>query len=323
MRDDWAPFLNRTIAVANRKGGVGKSSIVRSVAEEAVRANYRILAVDGDPQGNLSKIDFGLDGRGWEADRGRSLAMALQYETELVPLRAGGVDVVCGGPELMGALGAATANADLSLATNLRASLARRCADQRYDLVLIDSGPGDTKLLDAYMLTARWLIVPVIAGDEASYDGLDKMGARYADLVRSHGAELEFLGAVLTMVDHRAPRRNEADRAELTDALGTAGEPFRAMVRYLPSARTDARKYGLSAAEVAEKAVEAKHQRLAALRRRSTAGRHEAITDKPVRLDDPDAPWFTRDGSGLAGDYQLLTKEILTRLSERLGAHVA
>ncbi|MEN8673883.1 ParA family protein [Nocardioides sp.] len=327
--DQFTPYLQRTTLVANRKGGVLKSSIVRSVADEARRSDYRVLVLDGDPQGNLSKIDFGLgqvEVGGWDSDRGRSLAMALQYGTDLAPIAAHGVDVVCGGPELLGALGAAN-NVDLDLAGNLRGALARLCSQNRYDLVLIDSAPGETKLLDAYMLTAKWLVVPVVEGDEKSMDGLDLVGARTVDLVRNRGADIELLGAVLTLVDHRAPARNKVALEDLAAALGAAGEPFVAMIRDLKAARSDTSRYGLSAGQLAEKAVEVKRGRLAALRRRAAQAKSEKAGGKhkaeAVPLDNPDEPWLTRDGSGLAEDYQKLTTEILGRIGKKLGAEVA
>ena len=101
--DDWTDVLSRVVLVANRKGGVLKSSLVRAIAAVLTAAGYRVLVVDGDPQGNVSKIDFGL-----ETDRGRALAMAMQYGTDLTPETVRGVDVISGGPELQGALGAAT-----------------------------------------------------------------------------------------------------------------------------------------------------------------------------------------------------------------------
>lgn len=371
--DEFSAYLRRVLLVANRKGGVLKSSIVRSVADEAARLDYRVLVIDGDPQGNLSKIDFGLGSvevGGWEADRGRSLAMALQYGTDLTPINAHGVDVVCGGPELLGAVGAAN-NVELDLAGNLRASVARLCSQNRYDLVLIDSGPGDTKLLDAYMLTAKWLVVPVVEGDDRSMDGLDKMGARTVDLIRNRGADIELLGAVLTLVDHQAPARNKLALEDLAASLGDAGEPFTAMIRDSKAARSDTSRYGLSAGQVAEKAKEVRSGRLVALRelaaemapevkaqrerlvaefekanggqpptaeerkeitrlakdaaraarRAMKVGKHKASAAD--RLNDPDEPWATRDGAGLAGDYTKLTKEIIARIAERLEAQVA
>jgi len=100
--DNWTQTLRRVVLVANRKGGVCKSSLCRSVASVLESGGYSVLVVDGDPQGNVSEIDFGL-----ETDRGRSLAMAMQYGTDLSPESVRGIDVICGGPELQGALGAA------------------------------------------------------------------------------------------------------------------------------------------------------------------------------------------------------------------------
>jgi len=301
--DEWSEALRRVVLVANRKGGVGKSSICRSVSAVLASSGYRVAVVDGDPQGNLSEIDFGLD-----TDRGRSLAMAMQYGTDLAPVESHGVDVVCGGPELQGALGAAVIpGSEVSLEVNLRAALGRLCQAHAYDVVLIDSGPGDTRLLDAYLSSARWLIVPTIS-DEASFAGVDKMGARYAEAVR-RGADIEFLGAVLTMVDHQATARNRAIREELADALGSAGDPFEAMIRYNAANAIDARRNGLSAQEVAAEAVSQRKSRLALLRQRAQ-GRHAASDD---------AWWSRSSGNALAGEYEVLTCEIPTRISTRRG----
>ncbi|PWJ23353.1 cellulose biosynthesis protein BcsQ [Branchiibius hedensis] len=309
--DDWTDVLSRVVLVANRKGGVLKSSLVRAIAAVLTAAGYRVLVVDGDPQGNVSKIDFGL-----ETDRGRALAMAMQYGIDLTPETVRGVDVISGGPELQGALGAAVSpGSGVRLESNLRGALGRLCASQKYDLVLIDSGPGDTALLDAYLLAARWLIVPTNS-DEASLDGLDKMGARYADAVSNKGAEIEFLGAVLTMVDHRATVRNQAIRAELTEALGEAGAPFEAMIRYNAANAIDARRHGLSAQEVAAEAVNQRKSRLADLRERARGAAHAVKGDQDV--------WWSRSsGDALAGDYEQLTREILTRIGDREAAKSA
>lgn len=310
--DEWAVVLRRVVLVANRKGGVLKSSLCRSVAAVLAGGGLRVLVVDGDPQGNVSAIDFGL-----ETDRGRGLAMAVQYGTDLTPEAVRGVDVISGGAELMGALGAAAVpGSQVRMGENLRASLGRLCRERAYDLVLIDSGPGDTALLDAYMLAAKWLVVPTNA-DEASLDGVDKMGARYADAVSRRGAEIEFLGAVLTKVDHRATSRNEAIRAELAEAIGSAGEPFSAMIRYNAAGALDSRRHAMSAREVASEAVSQRKSRLAQLRQRARqgAGRHR----------DPTAEdgWFSRASSGgdaLAADYEALAREILTRIGAREAA---
>ena len=309
--DEWSEHLHRVVTVANRKGGVLKSSLCRNVAAVAANSGYRVAVVDGDPQGNLSEIDFGV-----EADRGRSLAMALQYGTPLTTVEgAGGVQIVCGGADLQGALGAASMpGTEISIEANLRASLGQLCAEQGFDLVLIDSGPGDTKLLDAYLRASRWLVVPTLS-DQASLAGLDKMGARFV-AARQAGAEIDFLGAVLTKINHQATARNRAIRAELAEALGDAAEPFEAMIRYSDANSIDARRHGMSAHDIATEAVTQRKSRLVELRDRAR-GEHRPGSDTT-------SWWSTskNSGAGLAADYEALTREILTRISLREAAYV-
>lgn len=297
--DDVSESLKRVVVVANRKGGVLKSSIVRNVADVAARAGYRVAVVDGDPQGNLSEIDFGVD-----TDGGRGLAMALQYGTDLVPVSAGGVDVICGGPELQGAIGAAMMpGAEVSLEQNLRASLARLTQQTGYDLVLIDSGPGDTRLLDAYLWAARWLIVPTL-DDEAALAGVDKMGQRFVAAKRA-GAQVEFLGAVVGKVNPRATARNAEVRREVESMLGEEATPFDATIRYDAAGRVDARRHAMSARDVADEAVRQAKARL---------DRVKGGTQAPGDV------WWSNAknaGQGLAQDYEHLTREVLTRIGAK------
>ena len=76
------PYVPRAVLVANQKGGVGKSSIVAGVASMVASGGKRVLVVDADPQGNVSKSDFGQAG-----DQGRGLAQTLHYSVPLTPLR--------------------------------------------------------------------------------------------------------------------------------------------------------------------------------------------------------------------------------------------
>lgn len=297
--------LSRVVLIANRKGGVLKSSLCRNIAAVCASSGYKVLVLDGDPQGNVSHVDFGAKE---ESDRGRGLALALQYGMPLEPVTVDGVDLIFGGPELQGAMAAATAVDDVKLEANFRASLAALCGSRGYDLVLIDSGPGDTRLMDAYLQTARWLLIPT-AGDEASLDGVERTGARYASVKRT-GAQIELLGAVLTKVNPRATGRNKEIRAELSEALGSAGTLFEAMIRYSDAASLDARRHGMSARQVASETVEQRKNRLAQLRQTGKGS--------PSGGD-----WWSTSKSAapaLATDYEELTREILTAISTREGS---
>jgi chromosome partitioning protein len=121
---DMDPRLARTVLVANQKGGVGKSSIVAALGGMLAGPERRVLIVDADQQGNVTRSDLGVDG-----DRGQSLAMALQYTQPLTPVRdvRPGLDIVPGGPHLatVGAMVATASSSGLDIAANLAAICTR------------------------------------------------------------------------------------------------------------------------------------------------------------------------------------------------------
>lgn len=306
--DATTPNLTRCVLVANQKGGVGKSSVVTAVAVMAARAG-RVLVVDADQQANATVSDLGASG-----DRGRSLAMALQFAAPLEPVREvrPGVDLVPGGP-LLAAVGASASTAGqtgMDLRANLAQSLGELCRQEQYALVLIDSGPGDAPLLEALLGVARYLVVPT-RDDDASLSGVEMLAARYLR-ARQAGAAIELLGVVLFDANPRATARNRAVLAEVESLLeGSGAQLFDAVVRTDRAAAVDLRARHLTPGELVVAVEEQSQSRFVALR----AGL--------PRTSDADRLW-SRDPSGLAGDYQSLTRELLTRLaaSERSGEPV-
>jgi cellulose biosynthesis protein BcsQ len=289
--------LARCVLVANQKGGVGKSSIVAAVAGMVARPNTRVLVVDADPQGNVSRLDLGVEG-----DRGRGLAMALQYGVDLDPVREvrPGLDVVPGGPLLAG-IPAAAATTDVSLSDNLRGTLGALCATEGYALVLIDSGPGDATILDSLLGTARYLLVPS-SDDSASLEGVELLAKRYLR-ARKAGADIELLGVVLFNANLRATARNQMVLDAIDQMLeGSGAQRFEAIIRSDKAAAIDLRARSLTPKELVGVAAGEKRNRITALRSGRQLG--------------GDRLW-SRDPAGLATDYQNLAREVLTRLSQR------
>ncbi|WP_366914502.1 ParA family protein [Nocardia sp.] len=285
--------VRRTILVANQKGGVGKSSIVAAIAVAVARRGKRVLVVDADQQGNCTIRDLGVK----ESDEGRSLAMTLQYGSALDPVRdvRPNLDVVCGG-KLLAMAGAVAATAEqhgIDPRQNLLVALETLVDSVGYDLVLIDSGPGDRGVLDLLLQVVSWLIVPT-KEDDGSIDGAELLARRYL-WARKNGAQIELMGMVLFDCNPRAVRRNEDTLGKIMDLLdGTGIEPFRSFIRQDKATALDARAFHLTAEE------------LIAFSPPKTNGSGEVSDTRTKR--------WSRDTEPLATDYQKLTREVLIRL---------
>lgn len=182
------------VAVVNAKGGVGKTSLVANLAGWMARAGKRVLAVDLDPQGNLAH-DLGYLDR---TDNGRQLFEVLRGTAPPMTLHdiRPGLDVWCGGPRLarsVGMLIPRSANPLLDALTEVAG---------RYDVVFVDCPPALGPLIDAALLAADLLIVPVRA-DHASLHGLEMIGERFRE-VRPSSSGAELLGVTIFDVSRRA-----------------------------------------------------------------------------------------------------------------------
>jgi cellulose biosynthesis protein BcsQ len=198
-------------------------------------------------------------------------------------------------------LAAAAATTGVSLADNLRETLADLCAREDYGLVLIDSGPGDATILDALLATARYLVVPS-SDDSASLEGVELLATRYLR-ARKAGAQVELLGVVLFNANIRATTRNQLVLDSIDQMLkGSGATRFTSIIRSDKAAAIDLRALSLTPKELVGAAAGARKSRLSALRSgHSPAGE---------RL-------WSRDPAGLATDYQELSRELLRRIAER------
>jgi chromosome partitioning protein len=287
--------IPNAVAVINGKGGTGKTSVVANVAGLAAAAGYRILAVDLDPQGNLGR-DLGYSDVGGAPEPGEApLLAALAGHTPLQPLTSvrNNLDVVPGGEALED--WAPLASSWRSRGRKPEAALERALTGvaDGYNLVLLDCPPGNRELQLLAMHAAHYAVVPT-KPDEASLDGMVRV-ARLFESVRADNRELELLGVILFGIEARARRVRAETRSQVSRELGDEDLVFDAEVRHVLAPARDARARGQLAHEY-EQSV------LTAPRFYEPGGREERLAAS--------AP-------GLAGDYQALTKELLTRMHER------
>src|SRR5919198_2929341 len=155
---------DRVIAVANLKGGVGKTTTVLNLAGFAGQIGKRVLAVDTDPQGSLTRVALPDDAPDSSltdafARRARSL------DGVRCSSRFGGVDLVPANLALEAVIQTAIPweGREYVLLDMLAPHL------DEYDLILIDCRPGIDLSVTNALTAARWLLVPV----ECSFMALD------------------------------------------------------------------------------------------------------------------------------------------------------
>jgi len=189
--------VGQTIACANQKGGVGKTTTVVNLGSYLALAGERVLVVDLDPQGNATS-GLGFD----RSSIDRSIYDAVVDGVEIEELiRRGPVDRLDVVPS---AIALAGAELELAPVEGRERRLARQLAgiSGQYDYVLIDCPPA-LGLLTVNALTAADSVLIPLQCEYYALEGLTQLLATL-DLVRDHlNPNLSISGIVLTMYDAR------------------------------------------------------------------------------------------------------------------------
>ncbi|MEI4485390.1 ParA family protein [Frigidibacter sp. MR17.14] len=215
MSDLSRPPAPRIVAVANQKGGVGKTTTAINLAAALAEAGRRVLIVDLDPQGNAS-TGYGVDDRQLTTydliiDDAPLEKVIRETQTKNVWICPATTDL---------------SSADIEMMANEKRSYLLRDALRQvaidafgFEFVLIDCPPSLSLLTINAMVAADSVLVPLQA-EFFALEGLSQLMLTIREVRASANPDLRIDGVLLTMHD----ARNNLSQQVEQDARDTLGE---------------------------------------------------------------------------------------------------
>ncbi len=190
--------MTRVIAVANQKGGVGKTTTAVNMAASLASPTCRVLVIDLDPQGNASTA-LGYDRESESAGMYEVMIGEAELEDVILPCPdVPGLDCAPADVDLAGA--------EIEMVAQERREFALRAAledlDRDYDYVFIDCPPSLGLLTLNALVGAREVLLPIQC-EYYALEGLSQL-LKTVDMVKSHlNPDLTVGAIILTMYDGR------------------------------------------------------------------------------------------------------------------------
>src|SRR5256886_3133495 len=191
----------KVIAFANQKGGVAKTTTTLNLAVAFAESGHRVLAVDMDPQGNLT-MSQGIDPDSLEL----SMYDVLVHKTSIREvIRRREVDVACASIDLAGA--------EIAMSTMIgrERSLEKAFAPilDDYDFICIDTPPS-LGLLTINALTAADKVIVPVQCEYLSMRGLIQLQNNLSMIRENLNPNVQIEGILPTLVDTRTVHAKEA-----------------------------------------------------------------------------------------------------------------
>ena len=189
--------MPRILAVANRKGGVGKTTTAVNVATAMAASGKKVLVIDLDPQGNAS-TSMGVNKKGRMSSTYEVLLGECSLSKAVVWTEIPNFSLVPSSPDLAGA------EIELVDMENREYALKKALAKEavNYDYILIDCPPSLNLVTINALVAADAVIVPLQC-EFLALEGITDLIRNINQIKKKFNPKLALQGVVLTMYDKR------------------------------------------------------------------------------------------------------------------------
>ena len=195
--------MGKIIAIANQKGGVGKTTTTINLAASLGVLEKKVLLIDADPQANASS-GLGIDVESVENGTYRLLEHSITVKEAIVATKSPNVDIIPAHIDLVAI--------EIELVDKEEREYMLKKAinslKESYDYILIDCAPS-LGLLTLNALTASDSVIIPIQCEYFALEGLGKLLNTIKSIQKIHNPSLDIEGLLLTMYDSRLRLSNQ------------------------------------------------------------------------------------------------------------------
>lgn len=195
--------MAKIIALANQKGGVGKTTTAINLASSLAVLEHKVLIVDADPQAN-STSGIGFDVRNIEKSIYECIVDGIEPKEAILNSEIEGFDIL---PSHIDLVGAEIEMLNLANREQILSKVLQKLSPD-YDFILIDCSPSLGLITVNALTAADSLIIPVQC-EYFALEGLGKLLNTIKIIQNRLNTELEIEGFLLTMYDSRLRLSNQ------------------------------------------------------------------------------------------------------------------